>query len=265
MTFTASVYCVRLQETEYVTVRGLRFLDCERNLYVRASHHNNIGDCTFDNPGGPVTWAGSRIYEGSTYNRIHDSVFSRYGMETESGGAYDDTACVLDIGNDNAIDESDHNLVIRNTFFHGGHHVLGVYSNHNVVRGNTFHNENWYACHRTALGGVCGNRNVILNTSFPEANVRNVLEDNVIAFSGVPADQDSSTGLSVRTQSSSATSSSTTTGGLALTADGGNGDPAAAIYANVFFHNRYPRRTTGIRSRAASCSRGGSTTRGTTR
>ncbi len=84
--------------------------------------------------------------------------------------------------------------MVGNTFRHDGHHILGVYASYNVVRGNTFHNEEWYPCHRD--GGLCGNRNVILNSSDPTENV-----GNVIAFSGLPPDNDSSTGLSIRTRS----------------------------------------------------------------
>jgi hypothetical protein len=245
VTFEDSVYCVRIQGTDYVTVLGIEFHDCERNLYIDGSSHVNVGYCEFDNPGGPVTWAGSRIYHDSTYNRIYNCVFSRYGMQSGSAGSYDDSGCILDIGNDNEVDRSDHNLVVNSTFFYGGHHILGVYANNNVVRGNTFHNEEWYACHRTALGGLCGNRNVILNTSDPTMNVRNVIEDNIIAFSGVPPDQDSSTGLSVRTQLNIIRRNvlyHNDASGLGLSADGGNfNDPSGNhIYSNVFFHNGYP-------------------------
>lgn len=240
---TQSVYCVRLQDRSYVSILDLRFVDCERNLYLSGSSHVNVGHCSFDNPAGPVTWAGSRIYDRSQYNRIYRSTFSRYGMETDSGGAWDDGSCVLDIGNDNEIDESDHNLVVDSTFFHGGHHVLGVYSNDNVVRGNTFHNEEWYACHRD--GGLCGNRDVILNSSFPDANVRNVIEDNHIVFSGLPADNDSSSGLSLRTQHNIVRRNTfyyCDSAGVALSNDGGNTNDASDnhIYGNVFFHNGYP-------------------------
>jgi hypothetical protein len=244
-TFTGSVYCIRLQERRYVTIRGLRFRDCERNLYLDASSRVNVGFCTFDNPAGPTTWAGSRIFNGSRHNRIHDCTFSRYGMQSGEPGAYDDTGCILDIGNDNVVDESDHNLVVNSTFFHGGHHILGVYADHNVVRGNTFHNEEWYPCHRSEIGGLCGNRNVILNTSDPSRNVRNVIERNRIAFSGVPPDQDSSTGLSVRTRDNIVRRNlffHNDASGLGLSADGGNNNDASGnhIYANVFLRNGRP-------------------------
>jgi hypothetical protein len=245
VTFTASVYCIRLQAIDYVTILGLRFVDCERNLYLDGASHNNVGDCSFDNPSGPVTWAGSRIYGGSQYNRIYDCTFSRYGNESGSEGAWDDNGCILDIGNDNEIDTSDRNLVANCTFSYGGHHILGVYSNDNVVRGSTFHNEEWYACHRTVTGNLCGDRNVILNTSFPQGNVRNVIEDNAIAFSGLPPDNDSSSGLSVRTQDNIIRRNvfyDNDSSGVGLSADGGNGNDASGnhIYANVFLHNGYP-------------------------
>jgi hypothetical protein len=245
VTFTASVYCVRIDDASYISVLGIDFLDCERNLYITGSDHINVGYCTFDNPAGPTTWAGSRVRQGSTHNRIFNCTFSRYGEQSGSSGAWDDHACILDIGNDNEVDESDHNLVINSTFFHGGHHILGVYANHNIVRGNTFHNENWYDCHRSSIGGLCGNRNVILNTSDPSMNVYNVIEENMIVFSGVPPDQDTSTGLSVRTRHNIIRRNTfyhNDASGLALSNDGGSHNDASSnhIYANVFFHNGYP-------------------------
>jgi len=244
VTLEGSVYCIRLQEKSYVTIRDLKFLDCERNLYLSASSHNNIGYCEFDNPGGPVTWAGSRIYDGSQYNRIHNCTFSRYGNESYYGGSYQDSGCILDIGNDNEVDNSDYNLVTDSTFFYGGHHILGVYAEYNVVRRNTFHNEEWYECHRPSIGGFCGNRDVILNSSYPDSNIRNIIEDNMIVFSGVPPDQDSSVGLSLRTQHNIVRRNifyHNDSSGVALSNDGGNSNNASNnyIYHNTFYHNGY--------------------------
>lgn len=213
-------------------------------VYVQDSSHNNIGYCEFDNPAGPTTWAGSRIYEGSRYNRIFKSTFSRYGEESYYSGSYQDSGCNLDIGNDNQEDTSDHNLVVNNTFFYGGHHILGVYSNFNIVRGNTFHNEEWFPCNRTSIGGECGNRNVILNTSFPDTNIRNVIEDNRIVFSGVPPDQDASAGLGIRTQYNIVRRNifyHCDSAGLSLSANGGNFNDASNnyVYHNVFYRNGY--------------------------
>jgi len=244
VTFTQSVYCLRLIDKSYLTVTGIKFYNCERNLYIQNSHHNNIVSCEFDTPMGPSTWAGSRVYDGSTYNRITHCIFSRYGNESGSAGAWDDNGCILDIGNDNSVDTSDHNLVANSTFFHGGHHILGVYANYNVVRNNTFHNEEWYECHRPEIGDLCGDRDVILNTSDPDGNIRNVIEDNFIVFAGVPPDQVSSAGLSVRTQYNIVRRNVfyfCDSSGVALSVDGSNHNDASNnyIYNNVFYHNGY--------------------------
>ena len=244
VTLEGSVYCVRLRDTSYVTIRGLTFFDCERNLYIDASDHNTVGYCTFDTPAGPTTWAGSRIYDGSRYNRIHDCTFSRYGNQSGSDPDWDDNGCILDIGNDNQEDTSEFNLVANSTFYYGGHHILGVYANHNVIRGNTFHNEEWFECHRTEIDGLCGGRNVITNASQPDINVRNVFEDNQIAYAGVPPDQISSTGLSLRTRSNVVRRNafySSDSAGVTLSADGNNQNDASDnhIYHNVFYRNGY--------------------------
>lgn len=243
VTLETSVYCIRLQSVSYVSILGLGFVDCERNLYLEAASHNHIGYCTFDNPSGPVTWAGSRIGSGSQYNRVYRSTFSRYGNETYYDDSYQDTGCILDIGNDNEEDASDHNLIVDSTFYYGGHHILGVYSDFNVVRHNTFHNEEWYACHRPDIGGLCGNRNVILNTSLPDGNVRNLIEDNTIVFSGVPPDQATSSGLAIRTQHNIVRRNllyENDSSGIGLSIDGTWNDASHNhLYHNVLYHNGY--------------------------
>jgi len=245
VTLQGLVYGIRLNSKSYITITGIRLYNCERNLYLSDSDNNDIGSCEFDTPAGPATWAGSRLYNGSTSNRIHNCIFSRYGKEDFYGGGYQDYGCNLDIGNDGSVDHSDHNLVVSNTFFYGGHHILGVYSCSNVVRENTFHNEEWYTSHRTNIGGLSGNRNVILNTSDAEGNVRNVIEDNHIVFSGVPPDQDSSSGMGVRTKHNIIRRNvfyCNDSAGLALTANSGNNNGASGnhIYHNVFYRNGYP-------------------------
>ncbi len=245
VTLQGLVYAVRLNNVSYITVTRVRIYNCERNLYISASHHNDVSFCEIDTPMGPTTWAGSRVYSGSTSNRIHNCIFSRYGKEDYYDGSYQDFGCNLDIGSDSAVDRSDYNLVVSNTFFYGGHHILGVYANYNVVRQNTFHNEEWYPSHRTEIGGYSGDRNVILNTSYPEYNIRNVIEDNAIVFSGVPPDQVSSSGMSVRTKYNIIRRNIfyyNDSAGLALTVDGGNYNDASGnhVYNNVFYKNGYP-------------------------
>ena len=243
--FQGTTYGIRLRSVSFITVEGITFKDCGRNIYMDYSSQNHIGYCRFENPGGPVTWAGSRLYNNSTHNRIYNCTFTKYGKESYYSGSYQDSGCILDIGNDNDIDNSDYNLVVNNTFYHGGHHILGVYANYNVVRNNTFHNEEWYDCHRSNIGGKCGNRNVILNTSYPENNIRNVIEDNYIVFSGVPPDQDTSAGLGIRTKYNILRRNVfyyCDGAGVSLTSNSGNHNGASNnyIYNNVFYRNGYP-------------------------
>jgi hypothetical protein len=86
---------------------------------------------------------------------------------------------------------------------------------------------------------------VILNASAPDGNIRNLIEGNSIAFSGVPPDQDSSTGLSLRTQRNIVRRNAfyyNDSSGVTLSVDGGNNNDASNnfICHNVFFHNGYP-------------------------
>jgi len=123
------------------------------------------------------------------------------------------------------------------------HHILGVYANRNVIRGNTFHNEEWFACHRSEIGGLCGGRNLITNSSSPDINTRNVFEDTSsrmracrpTGFVG---------GLSLRTQHNVVRRNAfyaSDSSGVALSADDGNFNDASNnhIYGNVFYRNGY--------------------------
>jgi Putative metal-binding motif/Pel9A-like, right handed beta helix region len=244
VTLQGADYAIRLQSRSYISVIGFKFKDCKRNIYLSKSSHNNIGYCEIDNPAGPNTWGGSRIYDGSKHNKIYHCTFSRWGKESYNSGSYQDYGANLDIGNDNTVDASDYNLITDCTFFHGGHHILGIYANYNVVRRSTFHNEEWYSCHRSNIGGKCGNRNVILNSSQPDKNIGNIIEENKIAFAGVPPDQVASTGLSLRTKANIIrrnTFDNNDSAGVTLSVDGSNHNDASDnyIYHNVFYKNGY--------------------------
>ncbi len=204
-----------------------------------------LAGCSKDDDGGDET-GGTAGSAAACLDVDRDGDCSPDDCDDKSGSDpdWDDNGCLLDIGNDNEEDRSDFNLVMRSSFHYGGHHLLGVYANHNVIRGNRFHNEEWFDCHRAEIGGSCGGRNVITNTSFPELNVRNVFEDNVIAYSGVPRDNDSSTGLSLRTQHNLVRRNAFFTNdssGVTLSADDGNHNDASHnhLYSNVFYRNGY--------------------------
>jgi hypothetical protein len=123
--------------------------------------------------------------------------------------------------------------------------VLEINSPSNIIRNNYFHNENWTGtCAHPETGGLCADRNIIIEDNVGDFAVRNVIEGNVIAYTGVPADGDTSTGMSIRTQAN------IVRGNLIFWNDGpgitlyeGSGQAYSAdhthIFANVFFHNGY--------------------------
>lgn len=148
---------LRLDAKSYISVRGINFTRQKRFVYIRyGSHHNIIAYCNFENAklvdGKTATWAGSVISGSSQHNWIHHCRFSKYGYYTD-----DDIGCVLDIGAEStSTDETRYNLIENNEFYHGGHHVVGVYGKYNVIRNNYFHNEPW------AMGTAASDRGAVL-------------------------------------------------------------------------------------------------------
>jgi hypothetical protein len=170
-------------------VCGIEFSNCQQFLVITNGHYNDIGRCTFDKNKMETTWMGSWVHESSTYNRIHDCTFSRFGWVSNG----DDKGAILDIGYDTSTtDATNYNIVENNLFLYGGHHILQICGMNNVVRGNYLHNEAWMECERD---GGCGNRNAM--TIGPMAG-RNLFEDNRFAFAGNPPDDNGANGFSIR-------------------------------------------------------------------
>jgi len=182
-------YAIHIDGGSYISVKGIEFHNCQQFLIINNGHHNDIGRCIFDRNKLETTWMGSWVHDSSTYNRIHDCTFSRFGWVRDG----DDKGAVLDIGYDTSTtDATNFNVVENNVFFYGGHHILHICGENNVVRGNYLHNEEWMACDRD---GCCGNRNAM--TIGPMAS-RNLFEDNRFAFAGIPPDDNGANGLVVR-------------------------------------------------------------------
>jgi hypothetical protein len=159
-----SAYGIYIYKRSYITVNGIRFTELRRFMRIYASHYITISYCHFDQRSADSgDWAGAIIAddfnddtdasENSTHNWVHHCSFTRwvYGAWDEHRGA------LLNLGNDqSAGDDSSYNLVEDNVFAYGGHHTLGVYSQLNVIRNNTIHNEtnpaNWdYEGYRGAI------------------------------------------------------------------------------------------------------------------
>lgn len=182
-------YAIHIDGRSYISVNGIDFHNCQQFLIIKNGHHNDIGHCIFDQNKIESTWMGSWVHDSSTYNRIHDCTFSRFGWVSND----DDKGAILDIGYDTSTtDATNYNIVENNVFFYGGHHILHICGKNNVVRENYLHNEEWMTCSRT---GGCGNRNAM--TIGPMAD-QNLFEDNRFAFAGIPPDDNGANGLVVR-------------------------------------------------------------------
>jgi hypothetical protein len=138
VTITNTDYAIFFDNKSYMTVSGINFYCVDQFVYVKGSR-NIIEYCTFDSMRTRTSWAASRIYGNSQYNRIHHCTFSRWGeIDTLARGA------MLDIGTEgDSTDQSNYNLVEDCRFHSGGHHLLAIFSRYNVLRNNYFENDEW--------------------------------------------------------------------------------------------------------------------------
>ncbi|MHB9030890.1 MAG: right-handed parallel beta-helix repeat-containing protein, partial [Candidatus Latescibacterota bacterium] len=107
--------------------------------------------------------------------------------------------CILDIGReDDKADSTRYNLIEDSRFFHGGHHVLGVYGKYNVIRRNSFHNEPWsMGTAESDRGAVLyGDRNLSFS-GYSENGGRNLFEGNRVGYSSDPSDNNGASGMSL--------------------------------------------------------------------
>jgi hypothetical protein len=191
VTIAAASYGIYMSGKSYLTVQGISFYNLDQFLWlINGCTYNVIAYCNFDQV-KTIGWSGSKIYQGSTYNWVHHCRFSKYGYY----GGGDDVGSLLDVGNElSATDFSNYNLIENNTFFSGGHHLVGVFGMYNSIRNNYFHHEDWLAGPDLAL---YGNRCVYMSGYAANA-AWNLLEGNRIGYAGNPVDNKAGTsGLSL--------------------------------------------------------------------
>jgi hypothetical protein len=194
-----TVYGIYLDAKSYIVVQGILMKNQDRFVYIRnKSNYNTLAWCTFDSArltnGQTATWAGSVISGGSQHNWIHHCRFSNYGYYTD-----DDISCVLDIGSEeDKTDSTCYNLIEASHFFHGGHHVMGVYGKYNVIRNNRFHNEPWSMGTIASDRGAApyGDRNLSFS-GYSENGGRNLFENNRVGFSADPSDNNGASGAAL--------------------------------------------------------------------
>jgi hypothetical protein len=231
---------VKLVDRQHITIDGIDCQAVDRYVTLDNSHHILIENGRFTGHNSRGGWPTGIIFKNNSHhNRLRHCVVGAVGYST----ADDDKGCVMNLGVwENAEDHSDHNLLEDNVFFHGGHHVLAISSNYNVIRNNYFHNENWMDCERVETGRKCGNRSIIFE--YDPSNVTwNVVEGNRFAFSGVPPDQNTSSGLSLRTPHNIVRRNVfyyNDGPGMGISTLTGLWDASDNhVYHNVYFHNGY--------------------------
>jgi hypothetical protein len=196
VTISDASYGILLNGKSYIVVQGINFTNLDKFLWLQNNaNYNIIAHCNFDN-GRNIGWSGSKIYRDSKYNQVVYCRFSKYGYYTD-----DDIGCVLDIGNENnTTDSTRSNLLDGCVFYHGGHHILGVYGMRNVIRNCYFHNEPWAmgtaASDRGAV--LYGNRNISV-AGHVENSGRNLFDGNRIAYSSDPSDNIGASGMACNT------------------------------------------------------------------
>ena len=226
-------YAIFIDGKSYISVTGIQFSNCQQFLIIQNGHHNDIGRCTFDRNQTETIWMGSWVHESSTFNRIHDCTFSRFGWVSDG----DDKGAILDIGYDTSTtDASNCNVIENNTFFYGGHHILQICGKNNVVRRNSFHNEAWMTGPRE---GGCGNRNVM--SVGPMAS-QNLFEYNRFAFAGIPPDDNGADGIAVRSPRNILRRNmfyANGAGGIAFASMVESRPTGNFVYFNTIYHNGY--------------------------
>ncbi len=187
---------IRMINRSYITIDGIDCEDVDFYVLLDSCHHIWIQNGTFDNAKTGTGWpVGIRLWKNSHHNRIHHCTIGRVGFVADE----DDKGGVLNIGSlGETLDRSHYNLIDNNVFFYGGHHIITISSSYNVIRNNYFHNEEWMDCDRPESNNKCGNRHIIFEEHAPNV-IWNIVEHNRFAFSGLPPDQNTSSGLNIRT------------------------------------------------------------------
>ena len=189
VTISGTTYTVYLNGDSYVTVDGIKGTNSTQFLYIiNGSNYNIIANSSFDSQ-SPPGWDVSAIYGDSQYNWIHHNQFSK-GGECTAGGS--DDGSVLEIGIEGSFtDLTRYNLFEDNVFFHGGHHVVGLFGGYNTFRNNYLHNEEWSRSR--------GNRTLYMNGRSAVTG-HNIVEGNRFGYAARPCDDFTVGNVSMSTQ-----------------------------------------------------------------
>ena len=238
---------VQILGKSYIKVHGIKIIESRKMMQImEGSDHNEISHCEFHEttfaPGGlpEKSW----ILGNSKHNWIHHSMFSRSGTVRNC----DEKKSVINIGGSpgSASDTSSHNLIEHNTFYMGGHDVVGVHSPFNIIRENYLHNEPWMPCSCQGLN-MCGNRNCETGSQYSKFNL---FERNSVGFSSTPADNPYGPGIEMVGFNQIVRRNDFFHNGAAavILIDKGFSDARSIyVYHNTMFHNGYSHKDGSIK------------------
>lgn len=186
VTISGTSHGIWLDGKSYIVVDGFTFADVDGVFWLQnGANHNTLSHLTARSLNPVGLWSAAKIFRNSSYNWVHHCEISGKAQTNGAGGS------ILDIGNESdAGDASDYNLIEDNTFYHAGHHVLGVSGRYNIVRNNYLRNEAW----RNGFG----ERILYLNGYFTTSG-RNLIEGNRIGYAGPPYESYGRPGMSLDT------------------------------------------------------------------
>jgi hypothetical protein len=173
---------INLVGDDSIKVDGITFKNCDAMLWIDGGTNNLVQNCAFGPMRNFVPWAGSQVFNGAKFNVVTNCVFFRHGNYDN----LDDNGAVVEIGDEySSTDTTSYNLFINSEFYSGGHHVVGLHGNHNILKNCYLHNEVW--------NNGYGNRALYSHGS-PNNTYRCLAEGNRIAWTADPPDNDGSSG-----------------------------------------------------------------------
>ena len=152
-----NVHGILLDRKSYIHVTGynpsnpgsqnMKFSGFHLFLYIydfdrengTGSHYNEVDHCEFTAQGA-YAYRMLSVWRFSTYNYIHNCKIHNLGYYSPTH----DAGVGFEIGSETDYDTTRYNVFENNEVYHCGHHSLGIFGNHNVVRNNNLHNDRWY-------------------------------------------------------------------------------------------------------------------------
>ena len=185
---------INVQGKSYITIDGITTDGNKVFANMISANHVWLLNCILINSTDMGGWpTGIKMYNNSQYNKIVNCIIGHVGYATATP---DDIGGVITMGDwGNPNDNTSYNLLENNIIYHGGHHLIDLCSKNNIIRNNTFHNENWMTM--PGSPNLFGNRGIIIEDDYLDATW-NVIEGNRFAFMGEAPDDGAQSGMSIR-------------------------------------------------------------------